>query len=134
VVAVMFYNMYGGDRAKWGWLIPAYALAAISGLIVFSMIVDALPFLPDELIPAYVFVANALPWLYVYSRNHDNWWALIPGGLFGVLAVAFLIGAVARVLPVIMIVAGVYIVFRYWKRNQPAEAEVIATTGPAADR
>ena len=135
VVAYMFYNMYRADTTKWGWLIPAYAMAAISGLIVLSTVVDFIPFLPGDIVPAYVFVANALPWLYVYSRNRKNWWALIPGGLFSLMALGFLIGATIEVLPVIMIVAGVYILFRYWRQDKSAQPEAVVATGaPVADR
>jgi hypothetical protein len=49
-------------------------LWAVALLIVLAM----LDFLPGGFIAFYVLAAIALPFLLVYLRNRENWWALIP--------------------------------------------------------
>ena len=62
------------DRTDWGYLIPAYVLWAITGLVALV----TLDILIDDLVVLYVLSAVALPFLVVFARNRTNWWALIP--------------------------------------------------------
>ena len=105
-----FLVFYLRDRAAWGLLIPAYVLFAVGvmvGLIGMGI-------LDDLLIPAYVMGAIALPFFIVYFRNPKNWWALIPGGVIGLIAAAFILAtpAVRFVVPGVMILVGIWILLR----------------------
>jgi len=66
--------VYLTDRSEWGFLITTYALWAVAILIALAV----LDIVPDIFIAIYVLVAIALPFLVVYLRNREHWWALIP--------------------------------------------------------
>jgi uncharacterized membrane protein YfcA len=60
--------------------------------------------------------AIAFPFLYVFVRNREHWWALIPAGIMGSIGVALLIGVTARLIvpaiPILMIIAGLFLLMR----------------------
>ncbi|HOU13241.1 MAG TPA: hypothetical protein PKZ84_08985 [Anaerolineae bacterium] len=78
--------IYLTDRSEWGFLITTYALWAVALLIALV----EWDILPDPFIAIYVLAAIALPFLVVYVRNRENWWALIPA--YVLLAIAVMIG------------------------------------------
>jgi len=78
--------VYLTDRSEWGFLITTYALWAIAILIALAV----LDILPGTFIAIYVLAAIALPFLVVYVRDRDNWWALIP--CYVLVAIATMIG------------------------------------------
>ena len=80
------FGVYLTDRSEWGLLIPAYVLWAIAGLVTLI----ELNILRDESIATYVLAAIALPFLVVFLRNRDQWWALIPA--YVLLAVGVMVG------------------------------------------
>ena len=80
------FGIYLTDRSDWGLLIPAYVLWAIAGLVTLI----ELNILRDESIATYVLAAIALPFLVVFLRNRDQWWALIPA--YVLLAVGVMVG------------------------------------------
>jgi hypothetical protein len=82
------FGVYLTDRSDWGLLIPAYVLWAIAGLV--GLI--ELNILRDESVATYVLAAIALPFLVVYLRNRDQWWALIPA--YVLLAVGVMVGLI----------------------------------------
>ena len=82
------FGVYLTDRSDWGLLIPAYVLWAIAGLIALI----ELNILRDESIATYVLAAIALPFLVVFVRNRDQWWALIPA--YVLLAVGGMVGLI----------------------------------------
>ncbi len=78
--------VYLTDRSEWGFLITTYSLWTVALLIVLAV----LEILPGEFIAIYVLAAIALPFVVVYIRNREHWWALIPA--YVLLAIATLIG------------------------------------------
>lgn len=66
--------VYLTDRSEWGFLITTYSLWAVAILIALAV----LDIVPGTFIAIYVLVAIALPFLVVYVRNREYWWALIP--------------------------------------------------------
>ena len=121
VIAIPFLVAYlQGDRTKWGLLIPAYILIAV-GVMVGLIGVG---FLNDLLIPAYVMIAIAIPFFVVYARDTKKWWALIPGGITAIIGFAFLIAesAVQFVVPAVLILAGIWVLYRYYTHKE-AEQE-----------
>lgn len=68
------FAVYLTDRSEWGFLITTYALWATAILIALAV----LDIVPGTFIAIYVLVAIALPFLLVYLRDRNNWWALIP--------------------------------------------------------
>lgn len=69
----IFFTIYMRNHEHWWALIPGYALIMIGALILFGT-----AGFPGEFIGAFVMFAIAFPFLYVYIRNQENWWALIP--------------------------------------------------------
>jgi len=116
VIALPFLVVFLRDREQWWALIPAYVMIVIGVMI--GLI--GLGVLNDLLVPAYVMFAIAIPFFVVYARDTTNWWALIPGGIMGVMGLAFLIAetAVEYVGPVVLILAGVWILVRQFVRRK----------------
>jgi hypothetical protein len=82
------FGVYLTDRSDRGLLIPAYVLWAIAGLV--GLI--ELNILRDESIATYVLAAIALPFLVVFLRDRDQWWALIPA--YVLLAIGVMVGLI----------------------------------------
>jgi hypothetical protein len=110
-IGVTFLAVYVNDRTHWWALIPAYVMFAVAGIIILSSI-----FHSGVLVASYVMFAIALPFLYVFVRNRENWWALIPASIMGLVGVALMIGAAARfivpAIPVLMILFGIFLLMR----------------------
>jgi hypothetical protein len=68
------FAVYLTDRSEWGFLVTTYSLWAVAILIALAV----LDIVPGAFIAIYVLVAIALPFLVVYLRNREHWWALIP--------------------------------------------------------
>jgi hypothetical protein len=69
-------------RRNWWMAIPGFVLLGLAGTIVAG---DILTFIPFE---GSIFLSSiGLGFLTVYILNRDMWWALIPGGVMGTLAV-----------------------------------------------
>jgi len=95
------------DRTKWWLLIPVYVLLAIGVMV--PLIETGI--LDDAFVATYVLMAIAIPFLIVFARNSENWWAIIPafflgaigvmvplietGGLYGTLVAAYVLIAIA---------------------------------------
>jgi uncharacterized membrane protein YqaE (UPF0057 family) len=67
------FAVYLTDRSAWGLLLTAYVLLTVAVLVALAVL-DV----PDSLIPDYVLVAIAMPFLAVFLRKRSQWWALIP--------------------------------------------------------
>ena len=84
------FTVYLADRSDWGLLIPSYVMWAIAGLIALI----TLEILRDEAIATFIMAAIALPFLAVFLRDREQWWALIPAYvLLAVGVMVVLIGA-----------------------------------------
>jgi len=132
-IAAPFVYVYLNNRYNWWALIPAYVMAAIGGLILLN------PIMGGPMTGAYVMFAIAAPFIYVYLRNTENWWALIPGGMMAVIGAGLLISSVISAIPVLLIIAGIYILVRQMgsrpKANKPQPIKVSTpTSGPEADK
>jgi hypothetical protein len=116
-IALPFLVVYARNREQWWPLIPAYALLAVGVMV--GLIGPGV--LDDLLIPAYVMFAIAIPFFVVYMRNRDQWWPLIPGGVMGVIGLAFLLaeGAVVYIGPIALVVVGIWILLRQLKAKEP---------------
>jgi hypothetical protein len=91
-VGAAFLGVYVSDRARWWALIPAYVFAAIGGIIALATI----GFRGDG-IAAFVLMAIALPFFYVYLRDRRQWWALIPA--YVMTAITMLVLLPFRMMP-----------------------------------
>ena len=120
-IAIPFLAVFLRDRKQWWALIPAYVLFAVG----FMVALLGYGLLSDLLVPAYVMFAIAIPFLAVYAFNSKNWWALIPGGIMAVIGLSFLIAEAAAglIVPVFLVIAGIWIIVRQFLRKEPAVVE-----------
>lgn len=73
------------DRRDYSLLLATYILWVIAGLIALL----ELNILGDAWVPLYVLSAIAFPFLVVYFRDRNQWWALIPA--YVLLAVGLMV-------------------------------------------
>jgi hypothetical protein len=89
VGAAIFLSIWFSNTRQWWPLIP--------GLIMLSWAFSTLLGLfglADWFVSLVGSLGSALPFLYIFLSNRQaNWWALIPGGVFAVVGVATLLGA-----------------------------------------
>jgi hypothetical protein len=83
------FGVYLTDRSDLTPLIPAYVLWAVALLVALI----TLNILSGEFIATYVLATIALPFLVVFARDQEQWWALIPA--YVLLAVGLMIGLTA---------------------------------------
>jgi hypothetical protein len=124
-IALPFLIVFLRDRSQQWALTPAYVLLAVG--IMVGLIGAGV--LNDLLIPSYVMFAIAIPFLVVFARNPKQWWPLIPGGILAMIGASFLVAeaALEYILPVSLIIAGIWIVARQWLREEVTESNSAAS-------
>ena len=88
VAGVAVYGIYRMDPSQKALFFVAYALWAVALLVALI----TLNVLRDEAIATYVLAAIALPFVVVYARDREQWWALIPACVL--LAVAVMVALI----------------------------------------
>ena len=116
-IALPFLATFVRNREQWWALIPSYVLLAV-GLMVVLIGVGVLD---DLVIPAYVMFAIAIPFLVVFARDTEQWWALIPGGITAIIGFSFLLAEnlIQYVGAAVLIIAGAWILMRQFIRREP---------------
>jgi hypothetical protein len=117
VIACPFLAVYLRNRSQWWWLIPAYVLAAVGGVVVLAEAAGV----GENLITAYVMFAIAAPFFVVYVRNRSQWWFLIPGGIMAAIGIGFLLAenAFAILGALALIALGLWSLVRGFARREP---------------
>jgi hypothetical protein len=116
-VGLPFLVVYLLNRENWWALIPAWAMFTI-GMMVF--LIDA-RYLNDLAIPAYIMFAVAIPFFVVFLSNRKkNRWALIPGGITGVIGLGFFAGTdlAQYVIPAALIIVGGWVLLGSMRRRE----------------
>ncbi len=90
VAGLGIFSIYLANRSEWWLLIPTYVMWAVAALVALI----ELNILQGELIAPFVLTAIALPFLFVYGRNPQHWWALIPA--YALLAVGLMVWLIER--------------------------------------
>ncbi len=90
VAGLGIFSIYLANRSEWWLLIPTYVMWAVAALVALI----ELNILQGELIAPFVLTAIALPSLFVYGRNPQHWWALIPA--YALLAVGLMVWLIER--------------------------------------
>lgn len=114
-IAIPFLVVYYRNREHWWALIPAYVMLVIGTMV--GLIETGI--LGDMMIPAYVNLAIAAPFFVVYFRNTENWWALIPGGIMGLVGLGFLLSEPLGqfLVPAALILAGAWLLVRQFTKK-----------------
>jgi hypothetical protein len=84
IMAVAFFLVYWSQRRLWAAIV-AYVFFVLGFMPLLAMT----PY-PEFAGPVFL-LATGLPFLYVYARSPQNWWAIIPAGTL--LALAAITGA-----------------------------------------
>lgn len=85
---LVFIALYLGNRQQWWPIIPGLTLVGVGLLILLSG-----AGLEGEWLPSILFLAIGAAFLVVYlSQPASNWWAIIPGGVMGSLALVLIAG------------------------------------------
>jgi hypothetical protein len=85
VAGVLFLSVYITNHIHWWALIPGVIFLALAVLIGFT---SFLPGFSATSLPGTIILGGiALSFLLVYLVANKNWWAIIPAGVMGTLAV-----------------------------------------------
>lgn len=86
VITVGFFSGYLGG-SQWWRLIPAWIMSALTTMVLLNTI----PAVPPETLPALLFVGIAAGFIHIYLLDRqEHWWALLPAGF--TLVIALIIG------------------------------------------
>ena len=84
VAGLVFLSVFASNREHWWALIPGFVLLAVGAIILLDTYA---PGGLGEMAGVIMLGAIGLAFLLVYLVNRDNWWAIIPAGVMGTLAV-----------------------------------------------
>jgi hypothetical protein len=87
-IALPFLYVYTQDRTQWWPLIPTYVLLSIALMIPLV----ELNIMRDAWVGSYVLSTIALPFIVIYLRDRQNWWALIPA--YVLVSIGIMIGLI----------------------------------------
>src|SRR5690606_37489389 len=135
-IGLPFLIVYALNREHWWALIPAYVMGAVVGLLLLENMMWV-RMNSGDITGAYVMFAIALPFLVVYLRNRENWWALIPGGIMLAIGLGLVSSAFEYVIPAALLLAGIILLARQFTGSRPQIVERAPERpryGPQADR
>jgi multisubunit Na+/H+ antiporter MnhC subunit len=103
-IALPFLLIFLIDRRHWWALIPAMTMAGVAA----GVFLEDVGAISDTAVGGMVVGGISLGFLCIYLVDREQWWALIPGGIMGVVAFFLLVASAARfVWPVAIILLGV---------------------------
>jgi hypothetical protein len=104
LIAIPFLVVYFRDQSQWWPLIPSYVLLLLAAMIFLTEV----GILVDAWTATFVLVGIGLPFLFVYLRARENWWALIPA--YVMFDIGLMVGLIdARVLRDTLVPAYVFL-------------------------
>lgn len=92
-IGLVFYYVSKQQPQNWWALIPSYIFFFVAGIITIS----SMRFIPGEFIGSFIMFGVGFPFLYVYMRDHEHWWALIP---------AYIMAAIGVFIPLTIVLPG----------------------------
>jgi hypothetical protein len=103
-VGLPFVLIFFADRRQWWALIPGMTMCGIA----VGVGLEGANVISDEAVGGVIVGGIGLGFLSIYLVDRRQWWALIPGGILGTIAVFLLLAAVAEfVWPLLLILLGV---------------------------
>jgi len=84
VVGLAFLSVFINNRQQWWALIPGITLLAIAVIILLGFL---FPNLEDQWGGLVILGGIGAAFFLIYLTNHENWWAIIPGGVMVTLAI-----------------------------------------------
>ncbi|HEY46344.1 MAG: hypothetical protein AMJ88_13990 [Anaerolineae bacterium SM23_ 63] len=131
-IALPFLYVYLSDRTHWWAIIPAYILLAIGVMV--GLIEGGI--LDDNLVATYVLLSVAIPFFVIYARDRKQWWALIPGGITGLIGLALFVAEAAAeyIVPAVLIIVGAWVLIRQFTRREPTAMDAPEPVEPETDQ
>ena len=140
-VGLPFLLIYIIDRQHWWALIPAFTMVGVAA----GVFLEGAGTITGQATAGFVLGGISLGFLFVYVVDRELWWALIPGGIMGLMAMIFLLATAARfILPVAIILFGLLLLYRNLAsdRQQPHKPDrpiapsppITASAGPESQR
>lgn len=120
-IALPFILVFLINRRNWWALIPAYVMISVGVMIALI----SLNLLSGSLVATYVLLSVALPFFVVYLLDRRQWWALIPGGITGLIGLSILVAAeslLQYLVPIVIILVGLGLIFRVFGKSQQPSA------------
>ena len=128
-IGLPFLYVYIKDNKNWWALVPAYTMFVTGAFLLSIKLLSAIGWAS---IVAYWNFAIAMPFGVVYFTDRKQWWALIPGGIFGTVGLVFALIGIAWMIPAAMIIFGIYLLLRQ-SRGKKSDAQT-PKYGPEADK
>jgi hypothetical protein len=105
-VGVPFFLIYLSDRQHWWALIPAFTMTGVAT----GVLLEGVGAISGTAVAGFVFAGISGGFGAIYLIDRHQWWALIPGGIMGVMAFGFLLAAATEyVLPIALILLGLFL-------------------------
>jgi len=102
-VGLPFLLIFLSDRQHWWALIPAMTMTGIAA----GVFLEGLGAIGGPAVGGLAVAGVSLGFVSIYLIDREQWWALIPGGVMGILAFFLLLAAATRfVWPIAIIVLG----------------------------
>ena len=87
-IGMIFLLIFITNTSAWWSLIPGFVLIGLA----INTFIDRYPGIIDhDISGAIMFASIGLPFIVIYLSNHQQWWALIPGGVLLTMAVSSLL-------------------------------------------
>lgn len=121
-VGLPFVLIYIIDRQQWWAMIPAFTMAGVAA----GVFLEGAGAITGPAVAGFVLGGVSLGFLFIYVVDRELWWALIPGGITGLMSIVFLLAAAARfILPLVIILFGLLLLYGNLRRGRqrPHEPE-----------
>jgi hypothetical protein len=103
-VGLPFLFIFLTDRGHWWALIPALTMLGVAA----GVFLEGVGAISGTAVAGFVLGGISLGFLSIYLIDREQWWALIPGGIMGIMAFFFLLATATKyVWPLAIILLGV---------------------------
>jgi hypothetical protein len=113
-VGLPFLLIYIIDRQHWWALIPAFILGGVAA----GVFLEGAGAITGPAVAGFILGGVSLGFLFTYVADRELWWALIPAGITGLMAIVFLLATAAKfILPMAIILFGLLLLYRGLRRG-----------------
>ncbi len=126
-VGLPFLLIFITDRQHWWALIPGLTMTATAAAVLF----EGAGAIGGEAVGGMVVGGISLGFIAIYLIDRRQWWALIPGGMLGIVAFFLLLATATRfVWPVTLILLGVLLLRGSLRGGRRRPTPAIRLAGP----
>jgi hypothetical protein len=102
-VGLPFLLIFVTDRGHWWALIPALTMLGVAA----GVFLEGVGAIGGTAVAGFVLGGISLGFLSIYLIDREQWWALIPGGIMGIMAFFFLLATATKYIwPLAIILLG----------------------------